>query len=93
MAAIAFGTFSRVSAGSARVRYRYQKFRCLMGPYAALDSAFLPGRSQVVGRKREHHRTAGAEIEDEAAHVFLGRIRRLHRVEPFVSVLAHKQAE
>jgi len=31
MAAITFGTYSRVSAGSARIRYRYQKLRCRIG--------------------------------------------------------------
>ena len=31
IAANTFGTYSLVSTGSARVRYRYQKFRCWIG--------------------------------------------------------------
>ena len=31
MAAITLGTYSRVSGGTARTRYGYQKLRCLMG--------------------------------------------------------------
>src|SRR6516165_2600009 len=39
IAANTFGTYSRVSRGRARARYRYQKLRCLIGSRTVLVTA------------------------------------------------------
>src|SRR5262249_48838387 len=47
---------------------------------------------QIVGCQRQHHRTAGAKIQDELAHVPACRLSRFSRVETFVEALGHFQS-